>query len=137
VNQDLTETHEEWPLFGAEARAAGFNTVHALPLRLRGNTLGAINLFQSEVDVLTPADIAAGQALADVATIAILHHRAAQEAQILNDQLNYALSSSMDGAFAQLRNHARNHNLRLVDVARDVTAGTMSPSDLDRLSTSE
>jgi GAF domain-containing protein len=123
-------------------------------LRLRGNTLGAINLFQTEVDVLTPADIAAGQALADVATIAILHHRAAQEAQILNDQLNYALNSrivieqakgmiaeresiSMDAAFAQLRNHARNHNLRLVEVARDVTAGTMSPSNLDRLSTSE
>lgn len=149
VNRDVISAREEWPLFSAEALAVGFKTVHAMPLRLRNQTLGAINLFQTEVDMLTQADIAVGQALADVATIAILHHRAAQEAQILNDQLNYALNSrivieqakgmiaergglSMEAAFSQLRNHARNHNLRLVELARDVSAGTTSLSDLDK-----
>ena len=77
----------------------------------------------------------AAQAFADVATIAVLQHRAVLEAQVLNDQLNYALNSrivieqakgvlseraglNMEQAFAVLRNHARNHNLRLVDVAQ-------------------
>jgi AmiR/NasT family two-component response regulator len=93
-------------------------------------------------------DVVAAQAMADVATIAILQHRAAIEAQVLNDQLNYALNSrivieqakgmvaerddlTMHQAFTTLRNHARNHNLRLVDVARDVIDGTLTASGLD------
>ena len=95
------------------------------------------------------ADVDAAQALADVATIAILQHRAALEAQVLNEQLNHALNSrivieqakgmvaereglNMEQAFSTLRNHARNHNLRLVDVARDVIDGTLAASALDR-----
>jgi hypothetical protein len=31
-----------------------------------------------------------------------------------------------------LRTHARNHNLRLVDVARDVIDGTLAAATLDR-----
>ena len=34
----------------------------------------------------------------------------------------------MEQAFATLRNHARNHNLRLADVARDVIGGTLAAS---------
>ena len=95
------------------------------------------------------ADIESAQALADVATIAILQHRATLEAQLLNEQLNHALNSrivieqakgmvaereglDMEQAFATLRNHARNHNLRLADVARDVIAGTLAAAALDR-----
>lgn len=153
VNQDLESADERWPLFAVEALAAGFKSVHALPMRLRGSVLGALNLFNSERREMVHADIEAGQALADVATIAILHHRAAEEAQILNEQLHYALNSrivieqakgmiaeregvSVDRAFAKLRNHARNHNLRLVDVAHAVIGGALAASDLDRLPTS-
>ena len=87
--------------------------------------------------------------MADVATIAILQHRAALEAQILNEQLNYALNSrivieqakgmvaerenlNMEQAFSMLRNHARNHNLRLVDVARDIITAKLAVAALDR-----
>ena len=113
-----------WPRFAVEASEAGFRTVHALPMRLRGNVLGALNLFHIEPGDMSSADVEAAQALADVATIALLQHRAALEAQLLNEQLNHALNSrvvieqakgmlaerqgvDLEGAFAVLRNHAR------------------------------
>jgi hypothetical protein len=39
---------------------------------------------------------------------------------------------NMEQAFTLLRNHARNHNLRLADVAHDVIAGTLPAAALDR-----
>lgn len=150
VNQDLDSAHDRWPRFTVEALAAGFHSVHALPMRLRGAVIGALNLFHQEPGEMREADVGAAQALADVATIAILHHRASLEAQVLNDQLNHALNSrivieqakgmiaerggvNMDQAFATLRHHARNHNLRLVVVAQDVIDGSLAASSLDRL----
>jgi GAF domain-containing protein len=150
VNQDLDSAHDRWPRFTVEALAAGFHSVHALPMRLRGAVIGALNLFHQEPGEMREADVGAAQALADVATIAILHHRASLEAQVLNDQLNHALNSrivieqakgmiaeregvNMDQAFARLRNHARNHNLRLVVVAQDVIDSSQAASSLDRL----
>jgi GAF domain-containing protein len=149
VNQDLATVNGRWPRFAAEALAAGFHSVHALPMRLRGTVIGALNLLHIHPGEMRHADIAAAQAMADVATIAILQHRATLEAQVINAQLNHALTSrivieqakgiiaereglTMEQAFSTLRNHARNHNLRLVDVARDVIDGTLAAATLDR-----
>jgi len=143
VNQDLATANSRWPRFASEALAAGFHSVHALPMRLRGAVLGALNLFHNETGEMWQDDIEAAQALADVATIAVLQHRAALEAQVLTDQLNRALNTrimieqakgmvaereglSMEEAFATLRGYARNHNLRLADVARDLIDGTLT-----------
>ena len=150
VNQDLAGVNGRWPHFAAEALAAGFQSVHALPMRLRGSVIGALNLFRSGTGEMGPADIEVAQAFADVATIAILQHRAAQEAQVLNEQLTHALNSrvvieqakgmiaerlglDMERSFAALRNHARNHNLRLADVANAVITGALAASALDAL----
>jgi GAF domain-containing protein len=122
--------------------------VQALPMRLRGVVIGALNLFSTAPGQMSPADVEAAQAMADVATIAVLQHRAALEAQILNEQLNYALNSrivieqakgmvaerlslDMERAFGTLRNHSRNHNLRLVDLARDITSAKLDVAALD------
>jgi GAF domain-containing protein len=148
VNQDLATINGRWPRFAAEAMAAGFHSVHALPMRLRGSVIGALNLFHVEVGEMRQADVDAAQALTDVATIAILQHRAAHDAQVLNEQLNNALNSrvvieqakgvvaerrslDMDKAFEALRHHARNHNLRLADVAQGVVDRTIPTSALD------
>src|SRR6266446_3959547 len=48
VNQDLAMVDGRWPRFGPEALAAGFHAVHALPMRLRGSVIGALNLFHAE-----------------------------------------------------------------------------------------
>ncbi len=147
VNQDLATVNSRWPRFAAEALAAGFHSVHALPLRLRGAVIGALNLFHVEAGQMRQADIDAAQALADVATIAILQHRAALEAQVVNEQLNHAVNSrivieqakgiiahrenlNMEQAFSTLRNYARNRNLRLIDVAHDIIDGTLAASVL-------
>jgi GAF domain-containing protein len=150
VNQDLATVNGRWPRFAQEALAAGFRSVHALPMRLRGSVIGALNLFHAREGQMVEADVLAAQALADVATIGILQHRAALEAQVLNEQLNHALNSrvvieqakgmisereglNMEEAFAMLRNHSRNNNLKLADVARDVIEGSLAASTLDRL----
>ena len=150
VNIELSATDGRWPRFTARAIEAGFHSVHSLPLRLRGNTIGALNMFRTNVGPLDETDVAAAQALADVATIAILQHQATLDAQTLNNQLTQALNSrviieqakgkvseaahlDMDQAFQRLRNHARNHNLRLTDLCRAIAEGTRIPTALDPL----
>jgi GAF domain-containing protein len=147
MDQDLATPISRWPRFAAETLAAGFHSVQSLPMRLRGTVIGALNLFQVGTGGMPSADIEGAQALADVATIAILQHRAALEAQVLNQQLQHALKSrivieqakgmvaeraglNMELAFSAPRTYARNHNLRLVDVARAVIDGSLAPSAL-------
>jgi GAF domain-containing protein len=147
LNQNLDTADDRWPQFAPAARAVGFRSVEALPMRLRGSVIGALNLFHTEVGAMGPPDIDAAQALADVATIGILQNRATLEAQVVNDQLNRALNSrivieqakgmvaernnlDIEASFELLRSHARNHNLRLVDVARDVIDGKVAPAGL-------
>jgi GAF domain-containing protein len=149
MSKNLTIANSRWPRFAAEALASGFRSVQALPMHLRGTVLGALNLFHVEPGEMQSADVEAAQALADVATIAILQHRATLEAQVVNQQLQNALNSrvvieqakgmvaerqnlDMENAFSALRNHARNHNLRLADVAQAVIGGTLHASSLDR-----
>lgn len=148
VNQDLDEGSDRWPRFCAEALDAGFHSAHALPLRLRGSVIGALNLFRTGVGEMGPADLEIAQAFADAATISILQHRAAYESRVLAQQLTHALQSrvvleqakgvlaerldlDMERSFITLRNHARNHNLRLVDVAESVIDGSLPASGLD------
>jgi GAF domain-containing protein len=140
---DLRAATDRWPTFAPEALAAGFSSVHALPMRLRNEVIGSLNLLRRPTGSLDAADLTAAQALADVATIGILQHRAAVEARVLAEQLQYALNSRVtieqakgvlsersgldaETAFAALRRYARNHNLRLVDVAEGVVSRTLA-----------
>ena len=61
VNQDLAADGGRWPRFAAEAIDAGFQSVHALPMRLRGSIIGALNLFRSGPGEMGPADIEVAQ----------------------------------------------------------------------------
>ena len=147
LNQDLTTAGERWPRFAAEALEAGFRSVQALPMKLRGTTIGALNLFHTDAVELTPADVAAAQSLADVATIAILQHRAIGEAQLVNEQLGHVLNgriiieqakgvvgertgATMEAASAMVAEYARHHDRQLVDVARSLVEGTLAASAL-------
>ncbi|WP_239554125.1 GAF and ANTAR domain-containing protein [Tenggerimyces flavus] len=147
VNVDLRAAESRWPHFAAAAGAAGFSSAHALPLRLRDDTIGALNLFSAENTRLTEQDQRVGQALADTATIGILQHRGLRHAEILTDQLQAALNSrvvieqakgilaergaiGVDEAFDTMRRHARRTHQRLSDLARAVTAGTADTTDL-------
>ena len=150
VNQDLRTVDGRWPRFAAVAVKAGFIAADAIPMRLRKQVIGALNLFRSEPGSLSDDDVATAQALADVATIAILQHRLVVETQTVNEQLSLALSSrivieqakgmiaerqrvAVEQAFQRLRTHARNHNLRLADLAGDIVAGVVDPGSFDHL----
>ena len=151
VNAHLDSAGSRWPRFAPRAVAVGFHSVHAVPMRLRGETIGALNLFRSDPGNLTDADITAAQAFADVATIGVLQQRAATEAHLVNDQLTHAVNSrvtieqakgmvaertsvDMEASFKRLRTHARNHNLRLVELAQNVIDGSVDAGSLDPIS---
>jgi len=135
---DLSAAADRWPMFvAAVEQRSHFHSVHALPLRLRGQAIGALNLFGAVPATLPPPDLALGQALADVATIGILQERAIRRGDVLNEQLQVALNSrvvieqakgalaqhgglSTDVAFERLRQYARSHEVRLSELARRV-----------------
>lgn len=142
VNQDLTEAVDRWPRFAPIAVGQGFRAADAIPMRLRGQVIGALNLFRTQTGSLNDDDVLVAQALADIATIAILQNRHKVAAHELNAQLEHALSSRIvieqakgviaerrnittDEAFTHLRTYARNNNLRLAEVARDTVEGTV------------
>jgi GAF domain-containing protein len=146
---NLADTAERWPVLAAAMTTRGvFRSVHALPLRLRGEAIGALNLFHHQPGALPEADLALGQALADVATIGILSERAIRRGEVLNEQLHDVLSSrglieqakgivaqhgelSLNAAFDRLRCHSRNRNQRLSHVARRIVVGDLRPDALD------
>jgi transcriptional regulator with GAF, ATPase, and Fis domain len=149
VNADLRANHERWPRFAEAAEATGFVSVHALPLRLRATTIGALNLFCAGSGPLTDEDVRTGQALADVATIGILAQRSLYQSELLSAQLQNALTSritieqakgvlaerhkiTVDEAFTLLRGHARSANRHLSDLAREVAEGSSTAEDLLR-----
>ena len=134
---DLAGPAQRWPRFAAAATSAGFGTVNALPMRLRDQVIGALSLFSAGNTPLGQEELRVGQALADVATIGLLQERNVRRAETLAEQLQAALNSrvvieqakgriaerhalDMDQAFRLLRQHSRNTNQRLTDVARYV-----------------
>ncbi len=149
VNAHLPSATDRWPHFVPQAMAAGFQSVHALPLRLRDEVIGAMNLFGENADPLAEDAIRLGQAMADVATIGILHERAVRRAEVLAEQLQSALSSrivieqakgvlaerggmEMEDAFLALRAYARRNRLRLAELARQVIEGNLDTGPLLR-----
>jgi GAF domain-containing protein len=84
---------QRWPRFAAAANRAGFSTVNALPMRLRDQVIGALNLFSAGNTPLSKDELRVGQALADVATIGLLQERNVRRAETLAEQLQAALNS--------------------------------------------
>src|SRR6185436_17575961 len=130
-----------WPRFVAQARQVGFASVHALPMRLRTDIIGALNLFGTQPGALDEDTLRLAQALADVATIGLLQARAIRQRDTLAEQLQIALNSrvvieqakgviaerrrlDMDQSFTLLRGTARTSNRQLSDLARAVVDGS-------------
>jgi GAF domain-containing protein len=148
INADLAEAAARWPRFAPRATAAGFRSVHAFPLRLRSDVIGALNVFGSQPgSTLADSDVPIVQALADVAAIGLLQERAIRRGEILTEQLQGALNSrivieqakgaiaqahgvSVDEAFTLIRNYARRTNHRIGDVAHIIVTDSARLPDL-------
>ncbi|MFL6240225.1 MAG: GAF and ANTAR domain-containing protein [Actinomycetes bacterium] len=134
---DLGSGSTRWPDFAAAATFAGFRAMDAVPMRLRSDVIGGLNVFHTTTEPFNPDQLRIATALADTATIGLLQHRALQRSTVVGEQLQTALNSrivleqakgmiaeyaniGVDRAFERLRQHARNNNRKLTDVARDV-----------------
>ena len=132
--ESLIRDADRWPQFAEAALNMGFRSVHAIPMRLRDNVLGTLGLFGTTAGALNPADLRLAQAFADVASVALIQGRASEDQNIVNQQLQHALSSrivleqakgilaqsgdlDMKQAFAYLLRYSRDHNRRLSEVA--------------------
>lgn len=143
TNIDLTSpgTTARWPQFAPRAAETGFVTANALPLRLRGRVIGVMGLFQTDPAPLSIEDITLAQALADIATIALLQQRTAAHSEVERVQLQHALTSrivleqakgilaerwhvTVDEAFAAFRSYARANQCKLAELAREIAGGT-------------
>ncbi len=144
---DLDTERERWPTFSAGAQRVGYRSVYALPMRLRDEVIGALNLFHGQTHSINDETLRLGQALADLATIAILQVRAAQNSEELSNHLQTALNTrviieqakgvlsvrlglDMVDAFKALRRYARSNRQPLSAVADAVVAGTLDPARL-------
>ena len=144
---DMAAAAKRWPLFAPAAAEAGFAAMQALPMRLRDDVIGAMNLFMYTPRRLDEAGLRVGQALADVATIGLLQERNLRHQEVLAEQLQGALNSrvaieqakgvlaeraqiSLDAAFERLRHYARSSNLKISQVARELVDGRLDPSHL-------
>jgi transcriptional regulator with GAF, ATPase, and Fis domain len=147
INADLATATYRWPRFAPLAVSAGFRSVHAFPMRVRRQVLGALNLFGDAPGRLSEGDAAVIQGLADIATIGLLQERTIKHAEVLTEQLQTALNSriiieqakgalaqihheSPDAAFERMRTYTRQHHLRLVEVARAVATDPAQVRDL-------
>jgi GAF domain-containing protein len=139
---DISAAPPEWSRFRESALAQGFESVHAVPLRLRDQRIGTLNLLRSSTGELEAQDRITAQAFADVATIGIVHERSLRETTMLSEQLQAALSSRIvieqakgvvafthgvpiDAAFTLIRNYARSKRQRLSDVAARIVDRTL------------
>jgi GAF domain-containing protein len=149
VDLDSETARQRWPRFVAGAAEAGFRAAHALPMRYHGEVIGVMTLLHTDPHILDGADARLGQALADAATIGLLHERALRHAETVHEQLQSALNSRViieqakgviatqgaigtDEAFTILRGHARRHGQRLSELARSVVDGSVDLTSILR-----
>lgn len=153
-SRDLTEDHGRWPTFAPVAVTHGFMSVQTFPMRVHGDTIGALNLFRSTSGQVADRDVPLGQGMADIAAVALLQERVVRESRGVVVQLQGALTSrvvieqakgvlaeraqiTVETAFARLRGYARDTNRRLSDVAGELVEGRLDPVALTAVEVSE
>ena len=143
-SDDLAADRGRWPMFSPAATARGFCSVHALPMRVRGHTVGALNVFRARAGRLDDSDARVAQGMADIAAVALLQERGLRESRGVVAQLQGALSSrvvieqakgvlaeraqiGLDAAFVRIRAYARTNNVKIAQVAQELIDGQLDP----------
>jgi transcriptional regulator with GAF, ATPase, and Fis domain len=139
----LSEARDRWPIFVPAAQQRGFASVHAIPLRLGNDVIGAMNMFSATTGDMAGLDLLVAQALADVATISILQERSIEDRSMVAELTRAALESrqyieqgkgmiagtsglNMADSYARLRRYADTHNISVTQVGRALSEGRLA-----------
>lgn len=132
---DGTAVDPRWRLFAESAADHGVYSVLSFPMRLKGEVVGALNLYSHERDALRPGNREEGSVFAAQAAVTLANARAliAKEAHV--SQLEEGLQSrtmigqatgllmaqegmSSDEAFQKLVHVSQTANVKLRDIAQ-------------------
>jgi GAF domain-containing protein len=144
---DIDLDESRWPRFATGAKLTGFARVHALPMRFNGRVLGVLGLYGATKGPLNPEDLSLGQALADIASVALVHERSfvhhteyvarlqtAKDSRAIIDQAKSVLmqhgADNWLASFAALRGYARHHNLRIIVLAQAIISGAVAAEEV-------
>ena len=150
VQASAADSRARWPVFAPRASGAGFQVMCAVPLRVRADVIGALNLFRGSDEPFTRTEMEIAQAMAEMAAIGLIQERALRERNLLTEQLQAALNSrvvieqakgmlaeyltmTVDDAFKLLRRYARDHNRKLSEIASEVVRRKIPAAALRRL----
>jgi GAF domain-containing protein len=149
IQASAADSLDRWPIFAPQASSAGFQLICAVPLRVRTDVIGALNLFRRSDEPFTGTEMEIAQAMAEMAAIGLIQERALRERSLLVTQLQAAVNSrviieqakgmlaeyltvTVDDAFTMLRNYSRYHNRKLSEVAGDVVNRRLPSTVLGR-----
>jgi GAF domain-containing protein len=118
VMENLPGTDSRWTAFAARAGNDGLRSVHAIPLRSRGRTVGVMSLFATVAGPLPAVDQHLARALADAATIGLRQHQLIETHRAAAERADDA-----GAAHAQIEQATAVLNERL---GIDVVAGSVS-----------
>ena len=147
LNAAVTAADDLWPSFVPAARASGFGTLSALPMRSREQAIGVIFWAAAEAQQLAGRDLRELRVLARMTAITLAQLRESRRNAMAAEQLQQALDSrvlieqakgavaarlgvSPDRAFDLLRGYARQANLTLAEVSTQAIGNVLSPHDL-------
>lgn len=130
-----------WGDYPAAVREIGLFSSLSLPLRVRGRSTGALNLYSKAPHAYTPSEISRGELFASGTASALAFVLRRAEHETLTEQMRDALVTraaidqamgiimgqqrcSATSAFALLRTSSQNSNRKMYDVAADLIAQT-------------
>ena len=134
---DVDEAEERWPGFVADARANDVRSFLAAPLMLRGESIGALNLYSAKPSGFTALDDVLIALFTGQASIALANAKTYADAVQLTRQLEEAIGSRAvieqakgvlvarenidpEEAFVRLKQESQNRNVKLRTLAADL-----------------
>ena len=138
---DVEEAEQRWPDFVADARANGVRSFLAAPLMLKGESIGALNLYSGSPSGFTALDDVLVALFTGQAAIALANTKMYADAIQLTKQLEEAIVSrsiieqakgvlmaregyDADAAFLHLKQQSQHRNVKLRSVAQEILDST-------------
>jgi GAF domain-containing protein len=137
---DSTADDEQFPAFSQAAAEHGVQSTISLPLAVRGNGIGALNLYSKQLAAFSDEDEQLGMLFAQQASVALANAQLYDSAYRMTQQLQEALTSravidqakgilmaknggGADEAFNVLRTRSQNENRKLRELAQELVDG--------------